>query len=86
MSSDLLDCHSQSCYFALERSGQRVNGPCRCLSNLPPPVRSQIRMTLLAKMNHEREKFARIAESAAIDGHAVQAPSCKWIAQKIREA
>ena len=54
MNSTTLDCQSSSCYFALERTGQRVNGPCRCLSDLSAPVRSLIRMTLLAKLNHER--------------------------------
>lgn len=86
MNTDLLDCHSHSCYFAVDRTGQRTNGPCRCLPDLSPPVRSQIRMTLLAKLHHEREKFARIAEAAAIPGHNVQGPSCRAIAKRIREA
>lgn len=63
MSSETLDCRSHSCYFAVDRTGQRNNGPCRCLPDLSPPVRTQIRMALLAKMNAEREKFARIAET-----------------------
>lgn len=79
-----LDCHSHSCYFAVDRSGQRNNGPCRCLPDLSPPVRTQIRMAFLAKMNHEREKFARVAESANVDD--VFKP-CRWqIAKMIREA
>jgi hypothetical protein len=33
----------------------------------------------------ERERCAKIAESMAIPGHSVQAPSCIEIAKRIRE-
>lgn len=31
---DSLDCGSSSCRFAKDKSGQRTNGPCRCLAAL----------------------------------------------------
>ena len=29
-----LDCQAASCYFAKQKTGQRNNGPCRCLDGL----------------------------------------------------
>lgn len=91
MSSETLDCRSHSCYFAVDRSGQRNNGPCRCLPDLSPPVRTQIRMAFLAKVNHEREKHAKIAAGICVhpQGPGIkcefgQAP--ELIAQRIRES
>lgn len=57
-----LDCQSHSCYFAVDKSGQRNNGPCRCLrDDVPAGLLSVIRMTVQAKVNQEQERCAKIA-------------------------
>lgn len=45
---DDLDCGDQSCLFARDKSGQRTNGGCRCISNARPGVRQKLANLLAA--------------------------------------
>ena len=37
-----LDCGNRSCYFANNKSGQRTNGGCDCLKELPLKLRAAL--------------------------------------------
>lgn len=51
----LLDCRDNSCDFAIDKTGQRTNGGCRCLNSLQdlsPNDRVKLR-THLRELNKE---------------------------------
>lgn len=52
------------------------------LGLLPEEISARVR----GHVEEERERCAKIAESVAIPGHSVQAPSCFEIAKRIRES
>ena len=59
---DGLDCRSHSCQFSLERGGQRNNGPCRCLRDIDPDLRTLVLLSMQAKVFVERERCAAMVE------------------------
>ena len=78
----MLDCRDHSCWFALDKSGQRTNGGCRCLREIPQGLRSQIIVTLQAKVAAAREQCAKTAEEI---GQICGCRTHQVIAAKIRK-
>lgn len=46
-----LDCGDNSCLFALNRSGMRTNGGCRCLADIRQPMRHVLAQRILASIS-----------------------------------
>lgn len=80
--SEALDCESQSCWFATKFIGQRVNGPCRCLRDLPIRVRNSIIHSVQLKVVEERNRCAKIAREA---GLVSSSPTARSIAELIEK-
>jgi hypothetical protein len=55
----MLDCGDHSCWFAEEKSGQRTNGGCRCLSGT---LSQKTKMELHRMAQENREMKRRIKE------------------------
>ena len=55
-----LDCHSHSCKYAVDKSGMRNNGRCRCASDRPQEVERFLRDNYLhvkAQMDLLKKRF-----------------------------
>ncbi len=76
-----LDCGDNSCWFALEITGQRTNGGCRCLKSLPEQFRHQIHIAFQQHKKAEREQCARLVEQSGL----IDTPYNEQLAAQIRK-
>ena len=79
-----LDCRSNSCIFALERGGQRVNGGCTCLRHRVDSdvTRREIERTFWY-LQKERDNYRKALEYIA--GAELSARHCEDEAKKALE-
>jgi len=51
-----LDCRSSICMFATEKTGQRTNGPCRCLDHPGGRLQLQILVAKCKQYQHDHNE------------------------------